>query len=292
MPPGARRGPQKARKFTGRAFCESVFRGRHFCGREILCASPGAAGAGGARGQCGVAKGRGLGRVRALRFMSMKLLLCFLLVVAGSGMRVLAAGGDPAKTALKVLSRERGASWLENVVFVGGERGTDQPVTWHVVVVDGQGALRSFYIAGGRVTNEGPVPGPSVASFSGPFIAQKKLTVDSTAAFAKAEVSAKAARLGFDSATYQLRAGQGGAPVWYLELKNTAGQKVADVSVNGSSGKVLRFQTYAPPPPQAQVPPPQPGQKAAEAVNRGVQGIGRGLNRAGQWIQRKLGPNP
>ena len=111
----------------------------------------------------------------------MKPLLCLLTLVFSSPF-AFAAGGDPAKTALKVLSRERGASWLENIVFVGGERGTDQPVTWHVVVVDGQGALRSFYIAGGRVANEGPVPAPSVASFSGPFIAGKKFSVDSTTA--------------------------------------------------------------------------------------------------------------
>jgi hypothetical protein len=147
----------------------------------------------------------------------MKTLLCLLTFVISTP-PAFAAGGDPAKSALKVLSRERGASWLENVVFVGGERGTDQPVTWQVVVVDGQGALRSFYIAGGRVTNEGPVPAPSVAAFSGPFIAPKKFTVDSTIAFSKAETSAKAARVGFDSATYQLRAGQNGTPVWYVEL--------------------------------------------------------------------------
>jgi hypothetical protein len=219
----------------------------------------------------------------------MKTLLC-LLTFAFSTLTASAAGGDPAKAALKVLSRDRGAAWLENVVFVGGERGTDQPVTWHVVVVDGQGALRSFFIAGGRVTNEGAVPAPSVAAFSGPFIAQKKFTVDSTTAFMKAETSAKAARVGFDSATYQLRAGQGGAPVWYIELKNAQGQKVADARVNGSNAKVLAFQTYAPPPPQQQAPPA--GQQAAEAVNRGVRGVGRGLNRAGQWLQRKFSPQP
>lgn len=219
----------------------------------------------------------------------MKTLLC-LLTLALSAPLAFAAGGDPAKAALKVLSRERGATWMENIVFVGGERGTDQPVTWQVVVVDGQGALRSFYIAGGRVTNEGPVPAQAVQSFSGPFIASKKFSVDSTTAFSKAETSAKAARIGFDSATYQLRAGQNGTPVWYIELKNAAGQKVADARVSGSNAKVLGFQTYAPPPPEA-VPPP-PGQQAAEAVNRGVKGIGRGLNRAGQWIQRKFAPAP
>jgi hypothetical protein len=219
----------------------------------------------------------------------MKTLFCILALVLSSAAAI-AAGGDPAKAALKVLSRERGAAWLENVVFVGGERGMDQPVTWHVVVVDGQGALRSFYIAGGRVTNEGVVPATAVGAFSGPFIAQKKFTVDSTMAFQKAEVSAKAARLGFDHATYQLRAARGGVPVWYLELKNAAGQKVADARISGSNAKVLGFQTYAVPPPQPPVPPP--GQEAAAAVNRGVQGVGRGLNRAGQWIQRRLGPRP
>jgi hypothetical protein len=157
------------------------------------------------------------------------------------------------------------------------------------VVVDGQGALRSFYIAGGRVTSEGQVPAASVQAFSGPFIAAKKFSVDSTIAFSKVETSAKAARIGFDSATYQLRAGQNGTPVWYIELKNAAGQKVADARVSASNAKVLGFQTHTPPPPQAA--PPPPGQQAAEAVNRGVRGVGRGLNRAGQWLQRKFSPN-
>ncbi len=219
----------------------------------------------------------------------MKTLLCLLALVISAPF-TFAAGGDPAKTALKILSRERGDSWLNNVVFVGGEKGTDQPVTWHVVVVDGQGALRSFYVAEGRITNEGPVPAPSVAALSGPFIAQKKFTVDSTIAFSKAETSAKAARIGFDSATYQIRAEQNGTPVYYIELKNAAGLKVADARISGSNAKVLGFQTYGPLPPQV-VPPPL-RQQTAEAVNRGVRGVGRGLNRAGQWIQRKFSPAP
>ena len=78
-------------------------------------------------------------------------------------------------------------------------------------------------------------------------------------------------------------------------MNKGAGQKLADVSESATSGKVLNFVVYhpAPPPPPA---PPQTGsqqalEKTKEAINRGAQGLGRGLNNAGGWIRRKFAPN-
>ena len=123
---------------------------------------------------------------------------------------------------------------------------------------------------------------------------QKKFMLDSTMAFMKANEAAKPARIGFDSAIYRLRAGQSGASVWYLQLNNAAGQKVADVAVSASSGKVTQMLAFTPP--QQQPPLPTTASpvlaRTREVVSRGTQGVGRGLNRAGEWISRKFSPQP
>ena len=226
----------------------------------------------------------------------MKSLLFLVLMFTAWCRPAVAAGGIAAKEAIRTLARERGASWLDRIVQVGGDRGMDQPAAWHIVAVDGAGVLREFFVSGKGILSEGPVPPSAVALFQGPFIPQKKFTVDSTIAFMKANEAAKKAQVGFDSATYRLRSAQPGTPpVWTLQLNNSAGQKLADITLSGSTGKVAPILTYNPaatPPPPQQSGGQQALDKTREALNRGAASVGRGLNRAGGWIRRKFSPQP
>lgn len=222
--------------------------------------------------------------------------LLFALLVLVSSPAV-AAGGPAAKEAMRTLARERGASWLERIVQISGDRGMDQPAAWHIVATDANGGLREFFVSQKGILSEGPVPAQAVAIVNGPVVSQKKFTLDSTLAFMKANEAAKKAKIGYDTVIYRLRsAGQSGQPVWYLQLNNAAGQKVADVTVSAATGKVSQFLAYnpPPPPPPAQAPATPNAQEAwaktKEAVGRGTKSVGSGLRRTGEWITRKFTP--
>ena len=206
-----------------------------------------------------------------------------------------AAGGIPARDALRTLGRVRGASWLDRVIQINGDRGTDQPATWHIIANDGKGGLREFFVNAKAIISEGPVPADVVAAIKGPAVDAKSYVKDSTHAFVAANETAKRVRLGFDSANFRLRcAPNTKTPVWSLELLDANALKLADVTVSAVSGKVLNTVLYPQPvpPPQAPTQTRQNMDKAREVVNNGVKGVGRGLQRAGSWIQRQFTPQP
>jgi hypothetical protein len=221
----------------------------------------------------------------------------FILILMAGLAPTVSAGGIAAREALRTLARERGSSWLERVVQIGGDRGMDQPGAWHIVATNDNGGLQEFFVGAKGIISEGHVPAAAAASLAGPRISQTKWSYDSTLAFTKAETAAKKAQVSYDSANFRLRSPQpGGAPVWTLQLNNTEGQKVAEVTVSASTGKVLNFTTYNPAPP----PPPAPSQtngqqameRTREVLSRTAQGVGRGLNKAGGWMRRTFSPNP
>jgi len=225
----------------------------------------------------------------------MKTLLFLLSFLTGFTTLAAAAGGPSAKEAMRTLARERGASWLDRIVQIGGDRGADQPGAWHIVAAEARGGLREFFVGAKGIISEGPVPPAAMAALQGPLVAQKKFTLDSTFAFMKAEAVAKKAKIGYDSATYRLRSpGPNSTPVWTLQLNNALGQKVADVTLSAASGKIAQFVAHNPAPPPPPAPPPSPTQVAVdrtrEVVNRGAAGVGRSLSRAGGWLRSKLGP--
>ncbi len=221
----------------------------------------------------------------------MKILLSLLVLLTGIPLPA-SAKGLAAKEAMRTLGRERGATWLERIVQIDGHQGQDQPAAWHFVASDGKGGLREFFVGAKGIISEGPVPAGVAAQLQGPAVAPKKFTLDSTLAFMKANESAKKARIGFDSVGYRLRAGSSGASVWNLQLNNAAGHKVAEATVSASSGRVTQMLAFTPPPPTPPAGGQAPMDKTREVVNRGAQGVGRGLNSAGQWISRKFSPQP
>ena len=228
----------------------------------------------------------------------MKKILCILALSVLISSPAAAAGGPAAREALRMLGRERGASWLERIVQISGDRGMDQPLAWHIVAADANGTLREFFISKKGIISEGPVPSQSVSLVTGPVVSQKKLSLDSTMAFMKANEAAKRAKIGYDSVSYRLRStDRSGQSAWYLQLNNTAGQKVAEITVSAESGRVSQFLAYnpaPPPPPQspAQAEAQQAWDRTRDVVGRGTKSVGTGLRRTGEWITRKFTPEP
>lgn len=224
----------------------------------------------------------------------MKPLFYLALALIFQAMPAAAAGGIPAKEALRTVGRVKGASWLERVVQISGDRGMDQPAAWRIVAGDGKGGFREFFVNKKGIISEGPVPPAAAAEVQGSVIDAKKFVTDSTHAFVAATNAAKKAQVGFDAANFRLRCVPGTkTPVWTLELVDGGGVRLAEVNISAATGKVTTTAVVQQPVAQAPPPPPQqqpPMDAAREAVTNGVRGVGRGLQRAGEWIHRKFTP--
>jgi hypothetical protein len=221
----------------------------------------------------------------------MKALLLFVFLSCFS-LPVLAKGTG-AKEALRTLARLRGASWLERVTQMNGDRGQDQPAAWHIIASNGKGGLQEFFVNAKGIISEGPVPADAAAKLKSPVVAPKKFVTDSTLAFVAAEKVAKRNKIGFDSANFRLRCAPNSTqPNWYLELIDGNGFKLSEVTVSASSGKVTNAIIF--PQPVAQNQPPsqtrQAVDQARQAVNTGVKSVGRGFQKAGSWISRQFTP--
>lgn len=177
----------------------------------------------------------------------------------------------PAKEATRALARERGADVLTRIVHVLGDRGSPQPAVWRIIIREETGLMREFFLSNDQVVSEGVVPPQAAASLAGNIVPLKKVVVDSTKAFQKAEAEARAARIGFNSVNYQLRCLElSSNPAWFMQMMDAQGQRVGAVCVSASTGEVVSRQWFvqsAPAPAQANRPAPAP---RAPIANRTV----------------------
>jgi hypothetical protein len=203
------------------------------------------------------------------------------------------AKGTGAKEALRTLARLRGASWLERVTQMNGDRGQDQPAAWHIIASNGKGGLQEFFVNAKGIISEGSVPADAAVKLKSPVVASKKFVTDSTHAFMAAEKVARRNKLGFDSANFRLRCAPNSTqPNWYIELIDGNGFKISEVTVSASSGKVGNAIIF--PQPVAQNQPASKTRQVVDntrqAVNTGVKSVGRGFQKAGSWISRQFTP--
>ena len=160
---------------------------------------------------------------------------------------VFAGGGKSARESIRALARAQGSDVMTRIVNVSGTRGQDQPFVWRLVTADGKNQFREYFVQDGRIVAQGPVAASLAAAISGHAVPPKRLQYDSTLAFAAVEKAAKAARVGFDSADYDLRCLElSDRPVWFITLWDQHGAKVGQVSVGGDTGKILRKQFFTP----------------------------------------------
>ncbi len=170
----------------------------------------------------------------------MKLIASILLAGSVTGVTGLAAP-DSAYQVLHVLSAARGKDVLKHVIEVDGRSGAPEPTTWRVELDDpaARGGVRELMVSGGRVVGE-HTPVNSAAG-SGGVIDFSKLNLDSSGAFAVVEKAAEKARVGFDNVDYTLRTGESGdgSPVWVLQMMDSGGHRVGQMTVAAVSGQVL-----------------------------------------------------
>jgi hypothetical protein len=155
--------------------------------------------------------------------------------------------GIPARVALERIASSHGAAIIEKIVEMKGRRGQSQPREWWIVVRDERSSsrLRTMWVGDERATDEGENKEfyPKLIPLG--FIPDKKLKVDSPAAFNILIREATAARVGFDSVDYKLRSMEfSDEPVWSLTAKDVRGNVVGKVMLSGSDGRVYRKVWY------------------------------------------------
>ncbi len=155
--------------------------------------------------------------------------------------------GIPARVALDRVAAKHGVAVIENIVEMKGRRGQSQPREWWIVVRDerSRSRLRTMWVGDVRATDEGENKEfyPKLLPLG--FIAEKKLKMDSPAAFNILIREATVARIGFDSVDYKLRSKEfSDEPVWSLTVKDVRGNVVGKVILSGFDGRVYRTVWY------------------------------------------------
>ncbi len=203
-----------------------------------------------------------------------------------------------AKEAMRIVARDRGADYLPRMLHIFGENGLPQPAIWRVVARDSRGVVREFFVSKGAIISEGPIPPARANGISGTPLPMHRLNIDSGAAFEKAELAARTAKVGFDRLNYQLRCLElSSNAAWFIALIDGQGARVGEVCVGASTGSIVS-QTWLRRPLTAAgvaVPPAPPAgpnlwQRTKQSLNKGATGVRQGVGNTAGWIQRKVSP--
>lgn len=197
------------------------------------------------------------------------------------------------KAAMRIVARDRGADYLPRMLHLTGEKGTHQPAVWRIIARDARGAVREFYVGKGAILSDGVLPPSQANGISSTPLPMHRLNIDSDTAFTKVEAAAKAAKIGFDSANYQLRCLELSTnAAWFLTLLNAQGNRVGEVSIGASTGTVLTQKWFHTPVPPA---PPQGAtawDKTKNGISKGAEGVKNGVNNTFGWFRNKVTPAP
>ena len=148
-----------------------------------------------------------------------------------------AFGNETAYQALRAAGAQRSKVLLGNVIEVKGRNGAPQPASWTILFKDplARGGVRELVIASGRIMSEKTPLHPAAA----PTFATKDLRIDSTQAFARAEVIARTGRLGFHSADYLLRCDRAAGAMWEVQLLDAQQRSLGSVFISAGTGAVI-----------------------------------------------------
>ena len=149
---------------------------------------------------------------------------------------------EQAGKAVGILQKQYGKTYGTRLVAVTGVGGEPQPKEWHLFAYDlKRPALVShFVVRGGQIVEAAMLDEQRSQAWAAPVLAWDKVKVGSEEAFKIADVTARAAQVGFDRVDYRLMSDRkSGAPVYNLELRDAAGKVVGYVVINGTNGKVV-----------------------------------------------------
>lgn len=153
-----------------------------------------------------------------------------------------AAGQQTGKSALETLEKAPGGATAK-VMSVSGLRGQEQPDTWRVIARDPKtrGAFREYIVRNSKIVQVAPLPAEAATGLPLNPLTKTRVKFDSTQAFWRADQAAKKAKVGFDSADYELRnAEYTETPVWLVTLADQSGAAVGEVAVSAETGNLLR----------------------------------------------------
>ncbi len=203
------------------------------------------------------------------------------------------------KNAMRIVARDRGADYLPRMLQLTGENGFPQPPIWRVIARDRQNTIQEFYVNKDAILSEGPLPPAKTRGISGTSLPMHRLNIDSTEAFEIADRAARAARVGFDRAHYQLRCLElSPNAAWFVTLVDPSGNRLGEVSIGASTGTILTQQWFVQPlaaPPQPVLPTPPPRsfwERLKGSWTQGSQGVRQGVGNGAGWVQRKVTPLP
>jgi hypothetical protein len=152
------------------------------------------------------------------------------------------ASAQTAGSALSIVEKEKGVSFVSSLIEIKGQRGEPQPPAWIFRFNDpaSRGGLREIVVQGNQILSERtPVRG-----FGGtgdlPTIAIASVNVDTRAVFNIANQSAIRHGVGFHWLDYSLRPDvQTSQPVWHLTFIDVFGARVGDMTLDGRTLKLI-----------------------------------------------------
>lgn len=198
-----------------------------------------------------------------------------------------------AYAAMRLVGKKLGGDSLNQIVEISGRDGVPQPFLWKVVV-KGRDSVQEVDVAGGKIAGQRTVDhSPAVGL---PAIRLQDLNLDSSGAFEAADTQARKVRLRFDSVQYTLRVGEGGKPVWTLDLMNRDGARIGGMRLVATDGATVSTDgrlasnplPAVPEPPPADAPEPRPAAEEEDAAGGFFTRTGRTLDRANETVKRNL----
>ena len=155
---------------------------------------------------------------------------------------VVAEESGTAYEALRVIGTRMHRNVLNHVISVTGEDGNPQPATWRVMVEDqnAHGGVREIEVTDGQIVLERTPERPVVGSREGATIKTTHLNLDSSGAYAVAAHTADKSGTAFETASYTLRTGDHGDPVWIVTLHARSRQPVGTIFIGANRGTVSR----------------------------------------------------
>lgn len=171
-------------------------------------------------------------------FISKNVLTCgvsILLFTAVDSALAQAERTQTAKQALSVLHQAKGPETMRGIMGMRAVKGQHQPKQWEIVTASRTGVQR-YFVGNERILSSDQ---PRNAKPARPLNV-RELKVDSTSAFRIADNEARSAQVGFDTIDYELRGDSNGAtPIWRVKLRDSYGELLGAVDIDGQSGSVL-----------------------------------------------------
>ena len=148
-----------------------------------------------------------------------------------------------ARSAADHVQMRFGVAALAALGGVEGTRGTPQPVRWTFMVADprSKNGMKQYVANANGAADRGAVENGYPDAIPLAYFNWSQVKVDSDAAFQAADKEARAAKVGFDSVNFLLRAREGSlGPVWTMMLIDTSKRLVGRVEISAASGEVTR----------------------------------------------------